>query len=297
MDAKIKDAIISLLKARRFRNWCLIILASVVAYITGKRILKYYGVRPSKKDKRDYGISMSENPMKLQDSFSLSFPVLKNQQTVSSCVAHSLSYVSEYLIPKTGNYNLDRVSVGWIYGYRPEGYYKGEGMFPRQAMSTLQKKGVLRHRDFPYNEEVPEIINRVNGSLPELLKKAEPNKIPVFFQLKNNDEIKQCLTKYGPVTIMYPVYDSFNTPNDDKIESVKGKFYGYHQVTLYGWTGNYWVMVNSWGDNWDEDGIAKISMSYPWQEAWGLSNDPSAAIVPQKKNIFYKMLVWIKNWI
>lgn len=289
MDTKIKDAILSILKNRRFQKWCIVLFAAVIAYITGKRILKYYGVKPSRKDKRDYGISMSENPVRFQDSFCLTLPVLKNQLNVGSCCAHSLSYICESLLPKSGDYNLDHVSVGWIYGYRPDGYYKGEGMYPRQALNTMQKKGVVRHRDFPYNEEVPGIINRVNGSLPELLKKAESNKIPVFFQLKDSDEIKQCLTKYGPVSIMYPVYDSFNTPKNDKIESATGKFYGYHQVTIYGWTGNYWIMINSWGD-WDQDGKAKISMSYPWQEAWGTSMDSSAAIVPQKKTSFLKSL-------
>jgi len=206
-----------------------------------------------------------------------------------NCCAHSMSYIAESILPKSGDYNLDRVSVGWIYGYRPAGYYQGEGMYPRQALNTIQKKGVIRHRDFPYNEEVPAVINRVNGSLDDLLKKAEPNKIPVFFQLKTDDEIKQCLTKYGPVSIMYPVYDSFNTPVEGKIETARGKFYGYHQVTLYGWTGDCWLMVNNWG-NWDEDGIAYIHKSYPWQEAWGLSVDPSAAIEPQKKTSFLKSL-------
>lgn len=243
-----KDLVI-ILKSKRIRYTLIILFASIVAFFLGKRILKFYGARPSKKDRRDYrlagmGASTPFSPSK----FELPIPVIKNQGQVSSCVAHSISYLSESVFPQTKDYSKDRFSAGFVYGYRPAGYYSGEGMYPREAMKTLQQKGNVRYVDFPYNEEVPVIRNMVNTQISDLSAKAEKNKIATYFQLKNDDEIKTCLMNYGPVSIMYPVHNEFMFPVGGKID-VKGltKFQGYHQVSLYGWNENYWLMVNSWG--------------------------------------------------
>lgn len=268
-------------KSSRVRYACMLLLASVVAFIIGKRILKYYGARPSKRDKRDFTIAKAA--MSFPVRFSLPIPPIKDQGSVSSCVAHSFSYLSETVLPKTGDYNLDRFSVGWLYGYRPAGYYAGEGMYPRDALKTLQQKGNIRYRDFPYNEEVPLITKRVNSDLPALMTKASSNRIAVYFQLKSVEDIKTCLMHYGPVSVMYPVHEEFMHPINGKID-VRGlkNFQGYHQVSIYGWDGDYWLMVNSW-DDWANKGTALISMQYPYAEMWGVSTDPTA-VIAQKKN-------------
>lgn len=270
-----------LFKSKKFVYTAIILFSAVVAFLFGKRLLKYYGAKPSKKDKRDFRIAGAAIPTAFPSEFSLTIPPIKDQGSVSSCVAHSVSYLSESILnPK---HKTDRFSVGFVYGYRPSGYYNGEGMYPREAMKTIQQIGNVLHIDFPYNEEVPNITEKVFQEIEGLKSKAFNYRSVKYFQLKNADEIKTCIMKYGPVSIMYPVHEEFMNPINGKID-VKGlrKFQGYHQVSIYGWSGNYWLMVNSWANHWGNNGTALISMSYPWAEAWGFSTDFNAEITQKK---------------
>jgi len=188
-----------------------------------------------------------------------------------------MSYVSERVL------NIDKASVGWIYGYRPTGYFQGEGMYPREALKTINQLGVVPYDDFPFNEEVPGVIQHVNSEILNLKPKAAPHKSATCFALKSTDEIKTCILKYGPVSIMYPVCQNFEDAVNGKIEKMGKDFIGYHQVTLFGWKPGYWLMVNSWGPTWANAGTAWVSFDYPWQEAWGFSTDPNAGFNPPRK--------------
>jgi hypothetical protein len=257
--------------------------ATAIAYFFGKKLLKYRHAIPSKKDNRDYVIAPSKATT-YPFSFSLPVPPIEDQGAVSSCVAHSCSYLCESVLNPKGKQNERHFATGFVYGYRPEGYYQGEGMYPREALKTLKDVGNVPKDIFPFNVEVPEAINLVQANLLRLQIVAKNNKITNFFRVTTADEIKNCLTNYGPVTAMFPVYPSLESPIDDKVE-YKGDagFRGYHQMTIYGWTGNYWNVVNSWGGSWSGDGVVLISFNYPIVETWGVSKTADAVVVPPVK--------------
>jgi C1A family cysteine protease len=281
-----KEDILVLLKSNRFRYWVLTALSVILSYLVGKRLIKYYGAKPSKKDRRDY--RLAKLSPKFPDKFELPLPVIKDQSNVGSCVAHSISYLAESLLPKKDEYEKDRVSVGFTYGYRPRGYYRGEGMYPREAFKTFQQRGVVRHVDFPFNVEVPKITEMVDAELARLLSRAKDNRISKYFQLKTEEEIKSCLMNYGPVSVMYPVHDEFSVPVNGKIDvrGLKG-FQGYHQVSIYGWDNGYWLVANSWDESWGNRGTALISKKYPWVEMWG-ATDKDTDVVPPKPSFFLR---------
>ena len=77
-----------------------------------------YGSLSSPIDLRDFKVSSSALKIELPSSFSLNNTTIKDQGYVNSCVAHTLSSLLE------NKYN-ENYSTGWIYGYRPEGYYQG----------------------------------------------------------------------------------------------------------------------------------------------------------------------------
>ena len=287
---KIWQDIFILLKSKKIRYTLILAFAAIIAFIFGKQLLKYYGAKPSKKDKRDYKIAGVSPTIYIPNEFSLKVPEIKDQGQCNSCVAHSMSYLSETIFPTKGNYDDDRFSVGFVYGYRPSNYFQGQGMFPREAMKTIQQYGNVRFKDFPFNEEIPAICNRVMNNFPALTEKAGHNKIATYFQLTTADEIKTCLMKYGPVSIMFPVHEEFMDPVQGVID-VKGlkKFQGYHQISLYGWKGDYWLMVNSWSDSWGNNGTALISMKYPWSEAWGMSLNPDASVAQKKTSLLKRI--------
>ena len=92
---------------------------------------------------------------------------------MNSCVAHSLSTYMEELYKQLNK----QFSAGFIYGYRPQEYTQDEGMYPREAVKTLQKIGDVEYNDFPYNKEIPAIKELVDTNLQDLLPKAEQYKI------------------------------------------------------------------------------------------------------------------------
>ena len=104
---------------------------------------------------------------------------------------------------------------------------------------------------------------------------AEPMKVrpESFCVLFGDNDIKREIMKNGPVVSSMEVYTdflSYKTGVYTKGEDVP-KFSGYHTIKIVGWgvedgseeepnKGNkYWIIENSWGDDWGQNGYAKIA--------------------------------------
>ena len=104
---------------------------------------------------------------------------------------------------------------------------------------------------------------------------AEPMKVrpESFCVLFGDNDIKREIMKNGPVVSSMEVYTdflSYKTGVYTKGEDVP-KFSGYHTIKIVGWgvedgseeepnKGNkYWIIENSWGEDWGQNGYAKIA--------------------------------------
>ena len=104
---------------------------------------------------------------------------------------------------------------------------------------------------------------------------AEPMKVrpESFCVLFGDTDIKREIMKNGPVVSSMEVYTDFLSYQKGvytKGEDVP-KFSGFHTIKIVGWgvedgsedepnKGNkYWIIENSWGEDWGENGYAKIS--------------------------------------
>ena len=78
------------------------------------------------------------------------------------------------------------------------------------------------------------------------------------------DEIKTAILKYGPVSV--DVNASFGNYSSGIYDNCR---YGgtNHMVNIEGWSddGEYWIMRNSWGKNWGEEGRMRIK----WKDSRG----------------------------
>jgi hypothetical protein len=97
--------------------------------------------------------------------------------------------------------------------------------------------------------------------------------------------IKDAMSKYGPLACAVAADSSFNNPGSNVIRGRNGSV--NHAVILVGWKddstlteGGYWIMRNSWGKSWGENGYCRIaygakSIGYGalWIDA-GQSPDP-----------------------
>ncbi len=81
----------------------------------------------------------------------------------------------------------------------------------------------------------------------------------------DEDTIKRDIMANGPVTAGYAVYEDFLLYSSGIYHHVSGKIEGYHAVKMIGWGEEdgvkYWLLVNSWGTDWGEDGLFRIRLS------------------------------------
>ena len=262
------------------------------------KLIEYYGCLNSPSDPRDYKFAIESKTFPKEHI--LEMPRLKNQSMISSCVAHSLAYINEYFYKKETSTNSD-FSVGFIYGYRPEGYSQNKGMYIRNALQTLINIGNVPDYIFPYNEEIPKIKDMVNKKLSELLSVAKEYKISKYAKLNGINEIKTCLMNNIPVVISVPVYKrAFKNNLNGTIEKPQADDTtgGNHAVAIFGWKTindkEYLLVLNSWGLFWGNRGKANLSVDYPINEAWGIVDNEKSSLIVKPKwywlfDLFYSL--------
>lgn len=253
---------------------------------------KCNGVKFSPKDLRDFRVSSSTKTVQLPEVYRLDYKRIKDQGDVNSCVAHSLSSMFENKWKKD-------FSAGFIYGYRPDDYYQGEGMYPREALKTLQKMGDVKEEKFPYNEEMQNIKFKVESKL-DTLDVPSLYRISAYARLYSIDEIKSWLymKEIGVPVAIATEHLELDENNIIQIPKVYPN-YG-HEMLIIGWNELGFIVQNSWGENWGDKGIAILPYEYKIQEAWGvtLSTFENEDIKKPSFNIVRKIIMFIiKNLI
>lgn len=86
------------------------------------------------------------------------------------------------------------------------------------------------------------------------------NKINSFLNLSNED-LKEALVLYGPVEIGMEVRSDFFDYVGGIYEPTSSYVSGYHAIVLLGYNDDeeYWILKNSWGTGWGEEGWFRMS--------------------------------------
>lgn len=231
----------------------------------------YYGCIKEEEDKRDYKMKVSKvaKSVVFPKEFKLDMPNVKDQGIVNSCVAHSLSTLLEKVYLEKGK----KFSVGFIYGYRPDNYYQGQGMHPREAMKTLQKIGDVENRHFDHNKEMREIKELVDANFDRLSPLAANFKIKGYSRIYTEQEIKECLFNGMPVPASIPVRKDLALDENNVLKYTTGEPQGYHMITICGWNDKGFIFQNSWGLDWGDKGQAIIPYGYDIDTAWAVSTE------------------------
>ena len=224
------------------------------------------------------GVSETPTVVTYPMTFRLWTSGIKNQQTKNTCVAHALATLKE-----TQEYydarDTKKFSTNWIYGNRTDSQYQGEGMYIEEALNNLKNYGAVYLEDLPDNLDYTDALKIVNNRKSELLTKAQEHKIKSYAIPHNANEIKTALyNDHSPVVIGILIYESFYNINNSGIAPIpnikKEVEYGGHAVVIIGWTvinnKEYWVVQNSWGENWGDNGCFYIGINdnFPIYESW-----------------------------
>ena len=210
-------------------------------------------------------------------------PSRRNQGQQGSCVGWASSYAARTILHSraTGK-NPNEVAFSPASLYNQISLPNCQGAYIHNAMDVMKKNGVLPWRDFGYDES--SCSQKLNGSH---LDKASQFTTKGFQRLwKTQGEvdihaIKQNLAQEAPVVIGMMVGGSF-------MQNMRGKNvwkptsrdyamrgFGGHAMCVIGYDDNKkaFQLMNSWGPEWGDNGLAWVSYSdfaHFTKEAYGL---------------------------
>jgi hypothetical protein len=160
------------------------------------------------------------------------------------------------------------------------------GWQPGQAASYLKKTGVLDTACSPYisgstGEDVTCSTIKCADKDQRFYKIAGSNS--PSFQGGSAERVKQAL-KNGPLVTTMTVYSDFMTYAGGIYKHVTGGREGGHAISLVGYNDQekYWIIRNSWGDNWGENGFARIS----YDDSSGIAGSTWAYDITPDKSYF-----------
>lgn len=177
---------------------------------------------------------------------------IRNQKSCGSCWAFSVTAVLESLMmikdPTAGVPDLAEqtlVSTCSRAGDCAGGYFN--------AFDYLQSPGMPNESQDPYravNSSCKSGLTRV-GKVMDWAYIGNGNSSPT------TEQMKSAIKQYGPISVT--VNGSFGSYSSGIYNNCNSGVEN-HMVVLEGWNddGQYWIMRNSWGPNWGEDGYMRI---------------------------------------
>ena len=260
----------------------------------------FFGALKPKVDTRDYRLraGASEFP----ETYSCeNLPPVKNQRSVSSCVAHATAAILE-MFNKTETGKFIPLSTNFIYGMQGVAFGRLEsGMYLRDACKIVKEYGNATEASIGGNIEQPKCTEWLKEKLNDnVYEEAQNYKVASYAKCKTINDIKHALINYGPVLGSIKWYNKY-TLKDKIITFDKNVDYGYHAIMICGWNKNGWICQNSWGRNWNGDGKFIYPHTEKFGEAWSFVDAENNDIIIPKNNhwlnYIYKLINYIINLI
>lgn len=213
---------------------------------------------------------------------------VRNQGSLSTCAAQTASCMKEWqerIDVCFDNY----MSPMFIYNNRSDKTV--EGMFSRDVMDILNKKGICPESVYPYGSTAD-----ISPYIYDIAKKYT---IKGYAAVNTIDTLKQALIQSGPCYIAVPVYNYGNrmwkpVQNETMI--------GGHAMTVVGYNTNGFIIRNTWGSSWNATGYT-IFLYEDWGLQWEVWTavdeksgtapvEPKSSLLTKIKKIFNAVLDW-----
>ena len=218
---------------------------------------------------------------------------IHNQGVYNNCAAHALSSFIEIILNSKNQFK--EISFPWYYGNRNYTEHKDQGLISRDLLKTAQKDGGLYLFDYPKVEEMKQAMYTFNASFPKLKSKAQNIRIGNYYQCTTVDQVKEAIYKYGSCMLGTYLFESFGEVaegrtlymNEPIVKSEGGGVMsienpvGGHMMLAVGWVEDYFIVQNSWGEEFGKNGYfympfslstwnVRYNFPIPVFEAWAI---------------------------
>lgn len=145
------------------------------------------------------------------------------------------------------------------------------GELPMFALKYLKDTGITLDTCVPYvsgNGTVPKCTTKdlkctAPGERFAIFRAADYTHIGSFINPKGHTEaIMRAIMTRGAVDVTFNLYGDFQQYRGGIYKHSSGGYQGLHSVTMIGWGEEggvpYWIVQNSWGSSWGENGYFRI---------------------------------------
>ena len=221
-----------------------------------------FNVKKSPVDSRDWIFKKNNLGLPEVLDFRKELLPIRNQGSQGTCYAQSVACMKEWQEKKDRGLNK-YLSPQFFYNNRSNLYDNNEnndeGMFGRDVMKLLKTIGICEEEKYPYG--LIETRDKIKESCYLMAKK---NIIKGFASINDLDSLKESLFKNGPCLIAFPVY---NNGIEMWKQSNNEEFMGGHAMCVVGYLKDCFIIRNSWGNNWGDNGYCYYNFE-DWGSHW-----------------------------
>ena len=213
-------------------------------------------------DIRDYIYESNSDIPMTYDLRDFLLPI-RDQGKQGSCYAQASSTMKEYqeFVDYSSN---EYMSPQFIYNQRDNLYDDNpdndSGMYGRNVMKILKTIGVCYEKSYPYGA-----IETRHHISTDIYQEAALHKIKNYAAIYSLHNLKSSLVENGPCLITFPVYnyglEMWKPEYDNQT------FKGGHAMTVVGFTEDTFIIRNSWGTNFGDQGYCYYKFE-DWGSHW-----------------------------
>jgi len=193
---------------------------------------------------------------------------IRDQQKCGSCWAFAASEVlsDRFCIASNGKIDVvlspqdlvscDKSNLGCSGGYLD------------RSWSYLVKNGIVADKCYPYSSGSGQTGTcQISGGKCTDGSVATKYKAASFSTYKSVADVKNDIFNNGPVETGFLVYQDFMSYKNGVYKKSSNVLMGGHAVKIVGWGNDattktdYWVVANSWGGKWGEQGHFRIAVN------------------------------------
>lgn len=228
---------------------------------------RIFNVKPSPQDKRDY--TLTTLSLRVEPSVDLRSydSAVEDQGALGSCVAHAVTSAYENQLKRRYSNEYSELSRLFLYYHARtlEGTVRSDAgvMFLRTALKAGNKYGICKESLWDYT--IKEFNNQPS---PDCYADASTRRVVNYQTVPSISFMMDTLMALKPIVIGFKVFDSFMSVDSENpivpIPAVTESSIGGHAVTVVGYSiaDQYFIIKNSFGPDWGENGYAFMPFDF-----------------------------------